>query len=211
MYLARIAVEEYEIDEEKIGWLRVWYKGALRWAMPVMRFGAFEMPSKEWVEMYGGSMGVWIVGQSTGDPEAHLVWDGFCPLKGKIPQEAIDDFPYIKIFFTENWKMLFSDVKDKNLFVVKHTDGTMWKIDRSKDSETISLVDGRYGNSLVFSEDGVKLNGAFVVLQPTLDWILENAQAFGMGNMGAPVTILPAVVSKANQGVAQKQNFISNK
>jgi hypothetical protein len=160
MYLARIAVDEYKLDDEKIGWLRVHYKGQLRWAMPKMRFGAFEMPSKEWVEKYGNLLGVWIVGQTTPDErerEAFLVWDGFAFLPGKVPQEAVEGFPYVRMYFTENWTMLFSDKKDENRFVLKHLDGSLIVIDRKTGEESIKIEDAVHGHSVVLDKNGVKV------------------------------------------------------
>lgn len=159
MRLAQISVEEYEVDEDQIGWLRVLYKGEIRWAMPKMRFGSFEMPSKEWVEKYGSMLGVWIVGQTTPDErdgESFLVWDGFTFLKGKVPQEALVDFPYARLYFTENWSMLFSDMKDKNRFVLKHlVDNSMFSIDRTKDAECITIVDGKFNHNVLLDKDGI--------------------------------------------------------
>ena len=266
MFLARIAVNEYEIDSQKIGWLWVWYKGELRLAMPKMRFGAFEMPSKEWVDKFGNLLGVWIVGQTTPDPrdeEAYLVWDGFAFLNGStVPKEALDSFPYVRLYFTESWTMVFNDKKDENVFKVLHQDGSVIKIDRTKDAGSIAIVDGtlnnkqlwdkegtilidtfgnqlqstsggwklidKFGNKIELGETGIKVtdkfghvlelaqsgskvDGDYMVLKPTLDWILQSATTFGMGNMGLPVPIMPAHVTEANKGVSQKENFVSNK
>jgi hypothetical protein len=160
MHLAQISVEDYVIDEDRIGWLRVIYKGEVRMAMPKMRFGSFEMPSKEWVDKYGSMLGVWIVGQTTPDErysESFLVWDGFTFLKGKVPEDALQDFPYARLYFTENWSMLFSDMADKNRFVIKHTDGTLFMIDRTKDSECFTFGDGKLNHNVLLDKDGVTL------------------------------------------------------
>ena len=231
MYLAKIAVDEYEMDTQKMGWLRVWYKRELRWAMPKMRFGAFEMPTKEWLAKYGDCLGVWIVGQKTYDErehEAYLVWDGFSFFEGKVPEEALANYPYVRLFFTENWKMSFDDTVNANVFKLMHTDGTSIVIDRTKDAENVTINDSKLGNSQTWSKSGmswldsfgntiqtssvgVKINGQFVVLQPTLDWILNNASAFVMGNLGVPAPILPNVTALANEGVENKTGFISNR
>lgn len=248
MYLAKISQEHYEVDDERgIGWLKVEYKGTIRWALPKMRFGAFEMPSKEWIEKYGESLGVWIVNDDVADEresERYLVWDGFTFLKGNLPKEAFDEYPYVRLYFTENWKMLFSDMKEKHRFIIQYIDGSEFRIDRTKDDESFvwfdakhnhrqewnragtKLVDG-FGNSIESTEegwtftcknknilemrsDGTKLNGFYVVLKPTIDWILRHAPAFGMGNMGKPVPIMPPVVVEANQGIDNKQGYVSN-
>jgi hypothetical protein len=248
MFLARISKDDYTLDADKIGWLMVVYKGELRWAMPKMRFGAFEMPTKEWVDKYGDLVGVWIVGQTTPDErekESFLVWDGFTFLAGKVTQEALEDFPYVRMFFTENWTMLFNDTADKNLFKVVHLDGSIIKLDRTKDAESFEVFDAKLGNRQVWNKDGMtvtdafgnlykwtkdgalfqdangnvismtkegfKVNDDFVVLKPMLDWLLKVASTFGMGNMSAPVPILPANVTSLNQGINGKKNFVSNK
>ena len=266
MFLARIAVEEYQLDDEKIGWILVWYKGELRWAMPKMRFGAFEVPTKEWVDKYGQSLGVWIVGQTTPDDrdtQAYLIWDGFAFLNDeKVPPEALDGFPYVRMQFTESWKMVWNDKEDSNAFRVTHEDGSTIKIDRTKDQESISIFDAKlknrslwdkdgtvlmdtFGNMLQSSEkgwqlidkfgnkiemgekgititdkfghlvtmqqDGSRVDGDYMVLKPTLDWVLNAAPQFGMGNLGQPVPIMPWTVLTAKQGVGNRRNFVSNK
>ncbi len=266
MFLARIAVDEYELDDQKIGWLRVWHKGELRWAMPKMRFGSFEMPSKEWVVKYGSLLGVWVVGQTTPDErdaEGHLVWDGFCFLNDqKVPAEALADFPYVRLFFTENWKMLFNDVAEKTIFKVVHADGSVFQFDRTKDAESITVSDGKlnnrqvwdkqgtvltdtfgnmlksfdggwqlidkfgnkielgetgvtitdkFGHVLTMKQDGSQVDGDYMVLKPSLDWLLNAAPDFGMGNQGRPVPIMPPHVADANSGVSGHRNFVSNK
>lgn len=231
MYLARIAKTEFQHDDQKIGWLKVIYKGEVRWAMPKMRFGAFEMPTKEWIEKFGDTLGVWIVSQSAYDDrnrEAYLVWDGFAFFEGKVPQEALDGFPYVRMWFTENWKIIVDDTKDKNVFKVVHADGSVIVIDRTKDAEQLLLNDAKLGhketwtkdgititdksgNELTFASDGVKINGDYVVLKPMLDWLLQNAPQFVMGNMGVPAPILPNVVTAGNQGLDTKKNFVSNR
>lgn len=230
MYLAKIAVTEFEDDTEKIGWLRVWYKRELRWAMPKMRFGAFEMPTREWLTKYGDCLGVWIVGQKMHDErehEAYLVWDGFCFLEGKVPAEALTNYPYVRLFFTENWKMSFDDTVNANVFKLVHVDGTSIVIDRTVGSENVIITDSKVGNSQSWSKSGmswkdcfgnaittdstgIKINGQYVVLKPALDWILHNAAAFVMGNLGVPAPILPNVVELANTGMEQSNDFVSN-
>ncbi len=248
MYLAKVSKDQYEVDEERgIGWLKVEYKGTVRWALPKMRFGSFEMPTKEWIEKYGDWLGVWIVNDDVADEresERYLVWDGFTFLKGSLPQEAVDEYPYVRLYFTENWKMLFSDHADTHRFVLQYIDGSEFRIDRMKDKESFvwfdakhnhrqewnklgtKLIDG-FGNSIESTEqgwvfkcknnnvmqmrqDGVKINGFYAVLKPTLDWILRNATMWGMGNMGKPVPIMPAAVTEAKTGVSAKQGYVSN-
>jgi hypothetical protein len=67
-----------------------------------------------------------------------------------------------------------------------------------------------FGNAITTDKIGVKINGQYVVLKPTLDWILNNAAAFVMGNLGVPAPILPNVVELANTGMEQSNDFVSN-
>jgi len=143
MTLARIS-PNYEPDANKIGWLRVIYHGELRWAMPKMRFGSFEMPSKEWIDKYGDSLRVWIVGQTTPDErdeDAYLVWDGFTFIEGKLPDEALSGFPYVRMTFTENWKIITDDTPGSNLLKILHADGSVFLFDRTSGSEKVVLED----------------------------------------------------------------------
>jgi len=196
-----------------------------------MRFGSFEMPSKEWIEKYGDTLRVWIVGQSTPDERdrnAYLVWDGFTFIEGQLPEEALTGFPYVRMSFTENWKIIIDDTPGANSLKILHADGSVFQFDRTNGSEKVVFEDkvlkhkqewtkdkmltaDAFGNTISMTDKGVKINDEYVVLQPTLDWILNNASAFVMGNMSVPAPIMPSVVTEGNQGVSGKKSFVSNR
>ena len=89
MYLARFANEIGNFDpdsEKKLGWIKVEFRGQIRWARPCMPLGTFQVPSVEWVQKYGHWVNIYV--DFLDEDPADLIWVGFSPLKGRIPPEV---------------------------------------------------------------------------------------------------------------------------
>ena len=77
-------------------------------------------------------------------------------------------------------------------------------------SSGISIED-KFGHILDLGSSGTKVDGDYITLKPFVDWVLNSAPNWGIGNFGAPVPIFPGNLASLNIGVAPGQNFVSNK
>lgn len=104
------------------------------------------------------------------------------------------------------------DSVNKTISLIQNKDDGS-EIDQSivmdETAKTIKISDANK-NILELSSEGMKINGEYVVLKPMLDWILDNATIFSMGNLGAPAPIQPSLVTLAQQAIANKTGFVSN-
>ena len=160
--------------------------------------------------------------------EAYLVWDGFCFLEGKVPAEALTNYPYVRLFFTENWKMSFDDTVNANVFKLVHADGTSIVIDRTVGSENVTITDSKVGNSQSWSKTGMSWKDCFgnaittdkywnknkwSVCGVEADVGLDSEQCCGIcygESWECRLRFFPTVVELANTGMEQSNDFVSN-
>jgi len=202
----------FESDPDHLGWIRVRHLGKVRWSRPLLPFGEFRVPTKEWISKYakptdtGNAIGIYC---DTVNNESRLVWVGFCIYKDQLPDDAMTNYAYRRVVFTENWIQYFDDKDDQNSFVIKHSDGTIFTLDRTKGSENITISDGVNNNSLVMDKDGVKINGEFVVLKPLVDWLDKFKATFVLGNMGVPAPFDTTTMSEFVATLPQPNKYLA--
>jgi len=230
LYECRLATNEFfQEDADKMGYIMVEHRGRTFWARPMLPFGEFRVPTREWIEKYAKvtqddcAIGVYCMNVNR---EAYMVWTGFVIYKDKLPDEAKTNYAYRRYIFTENWTQIIDDKDGHNIYTIKHSDGSHIIIDRTSGSENIEIKDGKFNNKLLMNKDkvellgefnnkivmdknGVKINGQYVVLKPTLDWIKQNVGNWGTGNLGAPVPLSPSNLSAFNIGLQLFNNFLS--
>lgn len=210
LYRAQLVSESFEEDPNRTGKILVKYKNKLRWAEPMQQFGDFSIPTKEWIEKYSASnaIGVYV---SEVDNEHYLVWTGFFFYKNALPEEALVNYAYRRVSFTESWMIYRDDKVDQQMYVIEHSDGSTLRIDRTKNSESITISDAKLGNTLVMDKEGMKVNGEYVVLEPLVTWLTDNKANLGLGNLSAPVPIHPSALTDLLAKIQLENTILSKK
>lgn len=161
MNLARFADGEfYQDDPSKRGFIRVEFHGSIITAYPSNETMWLSIPSREWIEKYGDS--VWALIEQLEDDPRYYSWVGIAILSP--PQtddedfaEWLADYPYVRMYFTENWKYIFNDTEGRNTYRIKHEDGTVVLIDRTTGAETIRIFDGVNGHEVLLDPDQIRI------------------------------------------------------
>lgn len=183
----------FEDDTDKLGWIKVVYNDEVRWAMPHWDIGQIKIPTKEWMEKFGSYIFIWV---DKVDDSEYLCWTGWALLKlpandgdGKqltsYPSELLEtitSYPYVQLWFTENWTMTIDDTADKNKFTLAHSDGSYLIIDRTINANgKIEILDKQANgdNKITLDANNLKLqdlNGHQMTMNSTG---LELKSSFG--------------------------------
>ena len=224
LYLARIS-KEFKDDPDKTGWLPVVYKEQVRWARPLLPFSSFWLPTKEWVEKYADTVGVWVTTESDReDRENYLVYVGFVFMEEQAP--TVQDYGYDRYVFTENWEILVKDTPDNNLIRLNHRENGI-SVVFDKDGFSINDINGNYllGRKDIGadSQNGININGeVLIALKPFVDWVSklldELISLKILGNLGSPAPVFPPNLVKLQQlktelqaGIQPKGTFLSDR
>jgi len=161
MNLARFAGGEfYEDDPSKRGFVKVVLDGNVIRAYPANETMWLSIPSREWVEKYGDAL--WALVERVEDDPRYWCWRGIAILLNpQIEDGAFDewlaDYPYVRMYFTENWKYIFNDTEGRNTFRLVHEDGTVVLIDRTDGAETIRIFDAVNGHEVLLDPDQIRV------------------------------------------------------
>lgn len=209
LYTAKLVSEDFEEDPDHRGFIRVRFQQQIQWARPALGFASFEVPTKEWIQKYAKeAIDVYVTPLNGED---YLVYTGFSVYRDKLPAEAMKNYAYRRITFSENWTTWYDDKPKNNTYVIKHSDGTTITIDRTPNKETITIEDGKLGNKIVLDKTGTKVNGEYVVVKGFIDLLLQNAALIGLDSINGPVKLSPGFVAAIQSGLAQSNNLITNK
>jgi len=146
MKLARFAGGEfYQDDASKRGFVGVEFDGNIIRAYPANETMWLAVPSREWIEKYGDSL--WALIERFEDDPRYWCWCGVAILVNPQTEdesftEWLADYPYVRMYFTENWKYIFNDTEGRNTYRITHEDGTVVLIDRTTGEESIRIFDG---------------------------------------------------------------------
>ena len=192
--LATIPPSEYFVtDPQKLGWIKVKYRHEVLWAKPCFQLGSFAVPTAEWVDAYGSSVYVLV---DTIEGSDDLVWVGFMFHTDATPDETVANYPYTKVFFTENWKLEVNDTPGELSLSLTRGDGKLTITANDSEFRLTSNV----GNVVIDSAN-VHLGetgGEFVVMgQRLIDAFAAHKH---IGNMGAPTSTPYPKYTKAGIG-----------
>jgi hypothetical protein len=173
VYLARFAELQYwQDDPAKVGWIYVEYNGEVQVARSLTSLGTLQVPSTEWVEKYRDK--VWAMVEVFEGKGAPLIFTGIAVLKDFEAgddefDEFVADYPYVRLnMFTENWKVISSDLADANHYTLRHVDGTELTVDRTTGEELIELFDGIHNHQILLDKDQIVIvdgiNGHVITL-----------------------------------------------
>ncbi len=209
LWTATLESDSFEEDKDHRGFILVNFQQQLQWARPMLGFGSFEIPTKEWIQKYGKeSIGVYVTFLNG---ENYLVYTGFTVYKEKLPADALKNYAYRRIKFSENWTQWYDDTPKNNTWVTKHIDGTTILIDRTPNKEMITISDGKLGNEIIMDKSGIKINGDYIVHKAFIDIFVNNSAAIGLDSLGGPVKLNPTVIAAIQQGLAESNNLVTNK
>jgi len=161
LFEAKLVSEDFfENDPENMGSIRIFYNNKIRWARPNLPYGTFYVPTLEWIKKYakvtdtGSAIGVYVQNVNNSN---RFVWTGFCIYKDQLPPDAMKNYAYRRVTFTDNWIEYYDDKKDENAYVIKHIDGTIVTIDRTTNSEMIKIFDGKFNHQILLDKNGVSI------------------------------------------------------
>jgi hypothetical protein len=157
-YLSKFAApEHWRDDSRKHGVVFVEFNGVVIGARPSLAFSTLAVPTLEWITKYRDRVLVVLEDHEDGE----FTWVGMAlnaDLETASPDDVdfgdyLTDYPYLRLFFTENWKVTFSDAFDdetngRNYVKVEHTDTTELKLDRTTDAAKLVYTDGVTGHIL---------------------------------------------------------------
>lgn len=210
LYTARLVSDSFEEDDEHRGFIQVWFEQKAQWARPNLAFGSFCVPTKEWIQKYAANNAIDVFVTFLNN-EKYLVYTGFTIYQEKLPADAMKNYAYRRITFTENWETWTDDTANNNTYVVQHLDGTIITVDRTTGKENIKIYDPKLKNTILLDKTGIKINDDFVLLKGFLDIIMNNKGMIGVDSLNGPVKLSPAVISQIELALQQSDKIISKK
>lgn len=210
LYTAKLISDNFEGDDDHRGMIQVLFEQQIQWARPNMAFGSFCVPTKEWIQKYAANDAIDVF-VSFLNNEKYLVYTGFTVYQNKLPADAMKNYSYRRINFTENWETWTDDTDQNNTYVVQHSDGTIITIDRTTGKENIKIYDPKLKNTILLDKTGIKINGDYVLLKGFLDIITNNQAFIGLDSLGGPVQLSPTVVSQIQEALQESDKIISKK
>ena len=128
------------------------------------------------------------------------------PDKSRAGSDTNDD-PRIEVETKKGLKIVLSD-KDNEEAIRVIDNVNKNSIIMNKDG--ISIVDSN-GNIIAMTNEGVRINGHYLVTDDFLSWMDKNKSQLVLGNMGSPAPINPVAMPDFQSGVSMKDKFKTDK
>ena len=140
------------------GTIPIIFEGGYLHVRPKTDMGRVWTPSWEFAQKYGAYF--YVVLEKT--EAATFVWTGLAQVE-TLPESLSSDpefsdyvskYPYVRMEFTENWRLLFDDSASANKMRITHTDGTQIAIDRTPGSESVTISESKHGTTITLDPSG---------------------------------------------------------